>query len=190
MWLGWTDEVTQTAKALWLDGISASEIARRIGAPTRNTVIGKVHRLGLAGPAGVARLAPAAPKSVEAQEPRPRKQHASRPSPPAAIAAPIVALAPVQHLPPEVVAGVDPRILARLERKMCRYPLDDPGPGRMEHALFCAAPLGEDEGRYCAHHRGVCFRPAGEKRERRRAGAIAAAPKGDPYELFPRRDAA
>ena len=36
-------------KKLWADGLSASQIAGRLGEVTRNAVIGKVHRLGLAG---------------------------------------------------------------------------------------------------------------------------------------------
>jgi GcrA cell cycle regulator len=32
---------------MWLEGKSASEIAKELGEITRNAVIGKVHRLGL-----------------------------------------------------------------------------------------------------------------------------------------------
>ena len=46
---GWTDTRTERLKALWADGRSASEIAGLLGEVTRNAVIGKVHRLGLAG---------------------------------------------------------------------------------------------------------------------------------------------
>ena len=34
-------------KNLWSEGLSASQIAKRLGDVTRNAVIGKVHRLGL-----------------------------------------------------------------------------------------------------------------------------------------------
>lgn len=45
----WTDERISELRTLWSDGYSASEIARLLGADfTRNQVIGKVHRLGLA----------------------------------------------------------------------------------------------------------------------------------------------
>ena len=46
---GWTDTRTERLKALWADGRPASEIAALLGNVTRNAVIGKVHRLGLAG---------------------------------------------------------------------------------------------------------------------------------------------
>lgn len=45
----WTDERVDLAKMLWSDGLSASQIAGRLGGVTRNAVIGKVHRLGLSG---------------------------------------------------------------------------------------------------------------------------------------------
>lgn len=55
--MSWTDERVQLLSRLWLDGKSASQIATALGGGlTRNAVIGKVHRLGLAGrvkPAGV-----------------------------------------------------------------------------------------------------------------------------------------
>ena len=47
--MSWTDERVSTLKKLWLDGLSASQIAKQLGGVTRNAVIGKVHRLGLSG---------------------------------------------------------------------------------------------------------------------------------------------
>jgi len=47
--MGWTDERVELLKKLWADGLSASQIAAELGGITRNAVIGKVHRLGLAG---------------------------------------------------------------------------------------------------------------------------------------------
>src|ERR1044071_2868011 len=58
----WTDERVELLKKLWADGLSASQIAARMGGVTRNAVIGKVHRLGLSGRAKTA-AAPAQPRS-------------------------------------------------------------------------------------------------------------------------------
>lgn len=45
----WTDERCATLEKLWAEGLSASQAAKRIGGGlTRNAVIGKVHRMGLA----------------------------------------------------------------------------------------------------------------------------------------------
>lgn len=45
----WGDEAIEIVKTMWSAGATVAEIADAIGAPTRNTVTGKVHRLGLSG---------------------------------------------------------------------------------------------------------------------------------------------
>lgn len=45
----WTDERVATLRKLWTEGLSASQIAKRLGGVTRNAVIGKVTRLRLPG---------------------------------------------------------------------------------------------------------------------------------------------
>jgi GcrA cell cycle regulator len=48
--MSWTDERVELLSQLWAEGRSASQISLALGAGlTRNAVIGKVHRLGLAG---------------------------------------------------------------------------------------------------------------------------------------------
>ena len=47
--MAWTDDRVEILTKLWGEGLSASQIARELGDVTRNAVIGKVHRLGLAG---------------------------------------------------------------------------------------------------------------------------------------------
>lgn len=42
----WTPERVSSLMALWGEGVSTSEIGRRLGV-TKNAVVGKVHRLGL-----------------------------------------------------------------------------------------------------------------------------------------------
>jgi GcrA cell cycle regulator len=54
--MGWNDERVDLLKKLWSEGLSASQIAGRLGGVTRNAVIGKVHRLGLSGRATTSRL--------------------------------------------------------------------------------------------------------------------------------------
>src|SRR5687767_15845801 len=66
--MAWTDERVELLKKLWAEGLSASQIASRLGGVTRNAVIGKVHRLGLSGRA----------TSTRSVSPRPRRIHAPR----------------------------------------------------------------------------------------------------------------
>lgn len=45
----WTDEILEKAKSLIASGYSAQQVCLEIGCPSRNIVIGKMNRLGLAG---------------------------------------------------------------------------------------------------------------------------------------------
>src|ERR1043165_7469683 len=57
--MGWTEERVELLKKLWLEGLSASQIAGVLGeGVTRNAVIGKVHRLKLSGRAKPASSTP------------------------------------------------------------------------------------------------------------------------------------
>ncbi|MEO6395402.1 MAG: GcrA family cell cycle regulator [Devosia sp.] len=59
--MGWTEERVELLKKLWLEGLSASQIAGVLSeGVTRNAVIGKVHRLKLSGRAKPANSAPRA----------------------------------------------------------------------------------------------------------------------------------
>lgn len=59
--MGWTEERVELLKKLWLEGLSASQIAGVLGeGVTRNAVIGKVHRLKLSGRAKPASSTPRA----------------------------------------------------------------------------------------------------------------------------------
>jgi len=67
--MGWTDERVDVLKKLWLEGLSASQIAKQLGGVTRNAVIGKVHRLGLSGREAPSQ--PARPAFKAPRQPRP-----------------------------------------------------------------------------------------------------------------------
>src|ERR1700749_2552952 len=71
--LNWTDDRVEQLKNLWTEGLSASQIARALGGVTRNAVIGKVHRLCLAGRASPSRSErprlPMAPKAAPVARP-------------------------------------------------------------------------------------------------------------------------
>ena len=64
--MSWSDERVELLKKLWAEGLSASQIATRLGSVTRNAVIGKVHRLNLAGRATKSRVKTIRPR-VKAQ---------------------------------------------------------------------------------------------------------------------------
>src|SRR5579863_3730490 len=75
--MSWTDEKVELLRQLWMDGRSASQISAVLGQGlTRNAVIGKVHRLGLAGRAKSS--SPASPGSSGAPRAAPPRRMAPR----------------------------------------------------------------------------------------------------------------
>ena len=64
--MAWTDEMVEELKRLWAEGVTTGEIGRRLNI-SKNSIVGKVHRLGLSG-----RPSPIKKKSDE-DEPQPVK---------------------------------------------------------------------------------------------------------------------
>jgi GcrA cell cycle regulator len=106
----WSDDRVEQLKTLWTEGLSASQIARALGGVTRNAVIGKVHRLGLAGRASPSR-------SERPRMPMTPKVPSVRSHVPAA---PIVEEDPLQ-----LEDGSHATVLTISDR-MCRWPIGDP----------------------------------------------------------------
>jgi len=106
----WSDDRVEQLKTLWTEGLSASQIARALGGVTRNAVIGKVHRLGLAGRASPSRSErprlPMAPKAPSA------RSH-------------VPAIPVVEEDPLQLEDGSHATVLTISDR-MCRWPIGDP----------------------------------------------------------------
>jgi GcrA cell cycle regulator len=157
--MGWTEERVETLKKLWTEGLSASQIAKQLGGVTRNAVIGKVHRLGLAGRATPSRPAkrprpaarPRIVSSVGGLGQRPRVPHA-----------PYLALVP-QLEPLKADDGSVTTVLT-LTESVCKWPIGDPGDATF---AFCGRGVSEGEKhRYCADHAQLAFQPAQPRRKR------------------------
>ena len=155
--MGWTDERVSLLKKLWLDGLSASQIAKQLGGVTRNAVIGKVHRLGLSG-----RAAPSQPARPVFKAPRPARpavqvQPVTRR--PAAVEAPM----PVVYRAEEVGSAT----VLTLGAHMCKWPIGDPS---RDGFSFCGRRTGGDDGPYCGEHAALAYQPA-QKKGAGRSGA-------------------
>ena len=149
--MGWTDERVELLKKLWLDGLSASQIAKQLGGVTRNAVIGKVHRLGLSGratpsqPQRPAFKAPRAPRPAVAAAPR------RAPSEPSQLPA-----MPVQAYYPEEPGSAT---VLTLGAHMCKWPIGDPS---SDGFTFCGRR--SSEGPYCGEHARVAYQPQQKKK--------------------------
>lgn len=150
MTAGWTEDRVGALTKLWLEGQSASQIAKQLGGGvTRNAVIGKVHRLGLSG-----RAAPSQPARATFRPSRPRPaQPTQAPSAPRRIeavqpraAAPSVP-APMPDLPGTAT-------VMTLGAHMCKWPIGDPSSTEFS---FCGRR--SSEGVYCVEHARVAYQP-------------------------------
>jgi len=166
--MGWTDDRVELLKKLWADGLSASQIAGRLGGVTRNAVIGKVHRLGLAGRATTSRTRTPRPRSRVAHLPlRPTRvqyrTHGNAALKPVfmPVERPAVALAIVPSVVQELnIASVLRIDLLDLRECMCRWPIGDP---QDDSFHFCGQPKVSGIS-YCDHHAKVAFQPAARRR--------------------------
>lgn len=123
----WTDAEVAELKKLWAKGLSAGQCAKHLPGYSRNAVIGKIHRLGLAGLSGRAvaakrnprQPAPERGKRPPATSARPRTT-VPRSAPPVETAEPLPICREV-----EIPIGQRKR-LVDLEACDCRWPIGDP----------------------------------------------------------------
>jgi GcrA cell cycle regulator len=190
--MGWNDERVELLKKLWSEGLSASQIAGRLGSVTRNAVIGKVHRLGLSGRATTSRMKSHRPRArvtsqqQQAQQPKrlakPRFQAQGNPAVRGLYqqmdAEPFVPAVEELDIPLK-----DRRTIATLTECNCRWPIGDP---QMADFHFCNRDKVPGLP-YCEFHARRAFQPPQPRRRDREVfepamPAIATAPStgGEP----------
>ena len=142
--MNWSEDRVEQLKNLWTEGLSASQIARALGGVTRNAVIGKVHRLGLAGRASPSRAErprlPMAPKvpSIRTQ----------------AVTVPVV-----EEDPLTLADGSHATVLTISDR-MCRWPIGDPAASEVH---FCGHNP-KSGSPYCEAHARKAYQPQQARR--------------------------
>ena len=182
--MSWTDERVEQLKKLWAEGLSAAQIAGRIGGVTRNAVIGKVHRLGLSGRATTIRM--------KSSRPRVRAQTAKRLAKPRFAPVGNPALRALYQPDAEPLPVFEELVIPPNERKYivtladcdCRWPIGDPQDADFH---FCngkkVAGLP-----YCEVHSRRAFQPpqarrrAGEGAPQRQVQIVAPAAVKDPVD--------
>ena len=157
----WTQERTDLMVKLYQEGHSATEIARIIGAPTRNMICGKIHRMKLRGAIDTAtkvyRPVISAPRIKLWKAPKAK------------------AIKPKPTLKQEVVAmfvstesrGQHSATLTRIRPNGCRYIADTAPIGDMDQAVMCGEQKVEGSS-YCSAHKKLCvsdLTPADYKRK-------------------------
>lgn len=140
----WSDERIEALTKLWREGLSASQVARQLGGISRSAVIGKVHRLGIAG-----REAPSRPNALigrPASRPRASAGGVRRLTAPRA---PRLAIQPRVVFEPTATATIH-----TLAPHGCRWPIGEPDQAGFG---FCGR-LREGPGSYCAGHAPMAVR--------------------------------
>jgi len=160
--MSWTDTRVELLTKLWADGLSASQIAAELGGITRNAVIGKAHRLGLAGRV----------KSPSSSTPRPRKTRTSvlsgkvRSTPfrdNTAFAYDYAVDEPESELV-EIPLG-QRKTLMQLTEKVCHWPVGDPANAAF---FFCGGEVSNGHPSYCAFHSRIACQPPSDRRRDKR----------------------
>ncbi|MDX7952480.1 GcrA family cell cycle regulator [Lichenihabitans sp. Uapishka_5] len=167
--MSWTDERVEQLSKLWLEGRSASQIAAELGlGVTRNAVIGKVHRLGLAGRAKAVTAQPAvAAARIKAKTPATPVPEPVRPVEVEAVVVPLrtAATPPVPVPVTDVGLPTTERVtIMDLRETSCRWPMGDPSQAEFR---FCGTKTGVGSGPYCAAHARLAFQPTQERRRER-----------------------
>ncbi|MBL4747510.1 MAG: GcrA cell cycle regulator [Magnetovibrio sp.] len=133
----WTADRIKILIAHWEEGLPTSEIGRRLGV-TKNSVVGKVHRLGLKK-----RQSPIRQSAAGTAQPKKVKAKAKE------IVITNHKTAPVIPAAPKVVRPAGNVIrLEELTNSMCCWPEGEPGTAGF---YFCGEPSIADKP-YCAPH--------------------------------------
>ncbi len=166
--MSWTDERVELLRKLWLEGLSASQIATcfvewhypqcgdRQGASARSLGPGQglgAERAAAAQQSRCGRRRPAtAPRRCAATRRLPSNRCRRRSQEPE----------PLE----DVVIPISERVtIMELKEAMCRWPLGDPTTTEFR---FCGAkkPI-EATGPYCAYHSRIAYQPVQERRRER-----------------------
>lgn len=167
----WNDDRVEQLKKLWADGLSASQIAAQLGEVTRNAVIGKVHRLGLATRASSNRTSSS---RLRLRQSQPRRQvQRQRVSHVGNTAFRQMLEADPQGLPPVVeeieIPLAERKTLQQLTECMCRWPIGDP---QQPDFYFCGRNKVTGLP-YCEVHARRAFQPPQPRRRDRELGVPA-----------------
>jgi len=145
----WTQERTKRLRELCEEGLSAAQISRALGGVSRNSVIGKLRRMGwqLRGPQCLH-------SSIRVAKPKPA------PKPKAARVDPVPIRKAPMAMPTPTLAEIEAEPAPSGVRHPCKWPIGDP---RAAGFKFCCKEAAvRDDGTpwpYCQTHRDRAFAP-------------------------------
>ncbi len=178
--MGWDKERTDRLLELHLEGKTAGEIGAVLGV-TRNAVIGKLHRLGMARKKlAAAQKAEAPPVTEPPKEDPPAPEEQLAPEEENDDQEVVEDPVPEDHDSLEAhrqsarhAEEVSPRIsLMELSSKTCKWPVGDPA---TDDFWFCGLPSQPNKP-YCSAHNNLACQPPASRRDRKHARKTAMRP--------------
>ncbi len=182
--MAWTEEQIELLRTYWSEGRSASQIAELLGGGlTRNAVIGKAHRLGLASRPSPVRGGDRAPERAEAAAglpeqgaegavrpagprpapvPPPRGADGETCSGPGAAAQPAPASARPARVRTRGPQKPQRVTLLDLNDRICKWPIGHPDEPDFH---FCGKPV-HPPFPYCAEHCALAYQAQQPRRDR------------------------
>lgn len=167
--MAWTDEMVDQLRAMWKEGLTTGEIGKRLGV-SKNSIVGKVHRLGLSGRPSPIKKKDDAKVSVEStpvqavketlKENKEKTVKEKNDSKPAKIEKTAGKDSLPQHrteIKSETQATFHRHVgktgLTDLDNHTCRWPLGDP---KDENFHFCGKKVRIGQ-TYCDEHANVAY---------------------------------
>ncbi len=152
----WTDEAVEELKKMWDKGMTTGQIAKVLNV-TKNSIIGKVHRLCLtARPSPIKKSSNSTEKKTVTSKKTEKETKAKSTSKCKTKEKPIV----IEEAKPQVAPIEETNIpLVKLDNHTCRWPMGDP---KDEDFCFCGKRIKTGQ-TYCEEHAMVAYVKAGKK---------------------------
>ncbi len=163
--MAWTEQMVEDLRTMWKQGMTTAEIGKKLNV-TKNSIVGKVHRLGLSG-----RPSPIKKKDENVAE---NNVETSAAVQPATEAKPVSSSAKSTGKAEKFVAESRPVVssasqndvakkgivsLVDLDNHTCRWPLGDP---KDENFHFCGRKIKIGQ-TYCEEHANIAYVKAVKK---------------------------
>ena len=145
--MGWSDESVEQLRQMWSEGLTANEIAKKLGV-TKNAIVGKVHRLCL-------KARPSPIKSKNAEENTEISAVEDVTVVEEVAVEEEIEIVQEQNLPLENkdVVKTENVKLVDLDSHTCRWPIGDP---RDDDFCFCGKKVKAGQ-TYCDEHSAMAY---------------------------------
>lgn len=143
--MAWTEEMIDSLKQMWKEGLTTTEIAKRLGV-SKNSIVGKVHRLNLK-----ARPSPIKKKeeTVVAETTGTKEENTKQ----ATKSIKKINISPISVSTEKVKKESSCLKLTELDNHTCRWPIGDP---RDDNFCFCGKAVRSGQ-TYCEEHSAIAY---------------------------------